>query len=277
MRALFSLFLFSIINLNLFNPSFLMVRESKEEFDLRKFVPKEEQRKTFAKVFDKGTINTLHKLSTKGYFDVLEFVVSTGKEAHVFRAVDSAGNHRAVKVYKIDTSNFNNMHAYLLGDRRFSKVKRKKRDIVFAWTKKEFRNLLLINEAGIACPMPVAFMNNVLVMEFIEVSEGDAAPSLKEVPPEDVEAAYSTCVDFLAKLLYKAELIHGDFSEYNILNRNNELVLIDAGQAVLTTHPEAENFFERDAANTAKYFSKLGLKKTTEEVKEDVKSKKPKD
>lgn len=253
-----------------------MVKESKEEFDLRKFVPKEEQRKVFAKVFDKGTINVLHKLSTKGYFDVLEFVISTGKEAHVFRAIDSAGNHRAVKIYKIDTSNFNNMHTYLLGDRRFSKVKRRKRDIVFAWTKKEFRNLLLMNEAGVNCPMPVIFMDNVLVMEFIEVGEGSPAPALKDVKPKDPEQAYSSCIDFLAKLLYKAELVHGDFSEYNILNRKEELVLIDAGQAVLTTHPEAEPFFDRDVANTAKYFSKLGLKKTPEEVKADVKSRKPK-
>ena len=246
----------------------------KEDFDLRKFVPKEEHRKTFAKVFNKATVGVLHKLSTKGYFDVLEHVVSTGKEAHVFRAVDSAGNHKAVKVYKVDTSDFNRMHAYLLGDRRFSKVKRGKRAIVFSWTRKEFRNLLLMNEVGISCPMPIAFMENVLVMEFVGTG-GEAAPTLKELPPKDVEKAYLACVGFLAKLLYKAELIHGDFSEYNILNRKEELVLIDAGQAVLTSHPEAENFFERDASNTAKFFSKLGLKKTLEDVKADVKSMKP--
>ena len=72
--------------------------------------------------------------------------------------------------------------------------------------------------------------------------------------------------------MFKAELIHADFSEYNLLNRNRELVLIDAGQAVLTTHPEAEAFFERDLRNVANYFSKKGLKKSMEEVKADVKA-----
>ena len=49
--------------------------------------------------------------------------------------------------------------------------------------------------------------------------------------------------------------------------------MIDVGQAVLTTHPKAEEFFERDLKNVAKYFSKKGLKKSMEEVKADVKAK----
>ncbi len=252
-----------------------MVKEKKEEFDLRKFVPEEEQRKTFAKVFDKRTIHALHKLASRGYFDIVEHVISTGKEAHVFLAQDSAGNSKAVKIYKTDTSDFNKMYEYLHGDRRFGKVKRNKRDIVFAWAKKEFSNLLLINKVGVSCPMPIAFFENVLVMEFIGIDE-IASPSLKDNPLENIEETYKTEIDFLARLLFKAELVHADFSEYNILNRNEELVLIDVGQAVLTTHPEAEAFFERDLRNTASYFSKKGLKKTAEEVRTDVKALKEK-
>jgi len=252
-----------------------MARESREEFDIRKFVPAEEARRTFAKVFDSGTIKTVHRLSTKGYFDKLEYVISTGKEAHVFHAVDSNGDSRAVKIYKIGTSDFNKMHQYLHGDIRFNKVKKNKRDIVFAWTRKEFKNLLLMNKVGIRCPMPIVFHENVLVMEFVG-ENGKAAPPLKEKAPKNVEKAYNTIVDFLARLIFKAELVYADFSEYNILNKNEEFVLIDAGQAVLTTHPEAEAFFERDLYNAARYFSKLGLEKTPEELKEDVKAKKEK-
>lgn len=251
-----------------------MATQEERDFSLSKFVPEEEQRKTFAKVFDKSTIKALHRLATKRYFNVLEFVISTGKEAHVFRAVDNSGNFRAVKIYKSDTSDFNKMHDYLKGDLRFSRVKKRKRDIVFAWTTKEFRNLLLINKAGINCPMPIAFYENVLVMEFVGM-DGKASPTMKDKAPEDIEKAYDTVVDFLAKLLFKAELVHADLSEYNILNCNEKLFLIDVGQAVLTTHPEAESFFERDLRNVAKYFSKHGLKKNAEEVREDIKAKKP--
>ena len=252
------------------------MKETKEDFDLRKFVPAEEQRRTFAKVFDKQTIQAVHRLATKGYFDIVEFVISTGKEAHVFRAKDKAGNFRAVKIYKKSTSDFKNMNIYLEGDMRFKGIRKNKRDIVFAWTKKEFKNLMLLNHAEVRVPMPIAFFENVLVMEFIGDKEGKAAPPLKELPVKDVKKAYKTIVGFIAKTLYKAELVHSDLSEYNILNKAEELVVIDAGQAVLTTHPEAETFFERDLTNVANYFSKKGVKKTVEEIKEEIKAKKGK-
>jgi len=248
-----------------------MQSESKGQFDLRKFVPEEEARKTFAKVFDRRTIQALHRLATRGYFEMVEHVISTGKEAHVFQAVDKAGNARAVKVYKTETSDFNRMRVYLDGDRRFGKVKGSKRDIVLAWTQKEFKNLLLMNKAGVACPMPITFFENVLVMEFIGKG-GKAAPALREAPARDTKKAYKTMVGFLARLLFKAELVHADFSEYNILNNNEKLVVIDVGQAVLTSHPEAEAFFERDLRNVATYFSKHGLEKSSEQVRLDVKA-----
>jgi len=248
-----------------------MAGESRQDFDLRKLVPEEEARKTFAKVFDKGTIKAVHRLSTKGYFHVLEHVVSTGKEAHVFHARDSAGNSRAVKIYKIETSDFKKMHIYLKGDRRFSKVKKSRRSIVFAWARKEFKNLLLMTETGVRCPMPIAFYENVLVMEFVGKGER-AAPTMKELAPKNLKKAYETIVEWLAGLLFKAELVHADFSEYNVLNNGEELVLIDAGQAVLTSHPEAEAFFERDLKNLANYFTKKGLKKEPGQMKQDVKA-----
>lgn len=243
----------------------------KQEFDLSKFVPKEEARKTFAKVFDKATIRAVHRLSTKGYFRVVEHVISTGKEAHVFHAVDEAGNSRAVKIYKVGTSDFGRMSDYIEGDPRFEKVKRGKRSLVFAWTRKEFKNLLRMQRAGVNCPLPIAFHENVLVMEFIG-KKGKAAPTLKDRPAGDAEKAYGQAVEMLARLLFKAELVYGDFSEYNILNLEEKLFLIDAGQAVLTSHPKASEFFERDLENVARYFSRQRLEKSSEEVKADIKA-----
>ncbi|MCX6799356.1 MAG: serine protein kinase RIO [Candidatus Diapherotrites archaeon] len=251
-----------------------MQSESKEPFDLRKVVPNEEQRKTFAKVFDRSTIQALHRLAAKGYFNVLEFVVSTGKEAHVFRAVDKAGNYKAVKIYKTSTSDFNKMGRYIEGDTRFKGIPSDKRKIVFEWTRKEYKNLLLMNNADVRAPMPIASFQNVLVMEFIglEGNKGEAAPPLRQAPPESFQKAYSTIIDMFARLLFKCELAYADFSEYNILNTGKELVLIDAGQAVLTTHPEAESFFDRDLRNVANYFSKNGFPRTLEQIKADVKA-----
>ena len=69
------------------------------------------------------------------------------------------------------------------------KVKKDKRDFVFAWTRKEFKNLLRMKKAKIKSPVPIAFSENVLVMEFVG-KDGKAAPTLKERPAKKVEKAY---------------------------------------------------------------------------------------
>lgn len=247
------------------------MRES--DFSLQKLVPEEKTKQIFAKVFDRQTIETVHALATKGYFDVLEFVISTGKEAHVFRARDTSGNYRAVKIYKIETSDFKNMSKYLEGDIRFKGVKGNRRELVYAWAKKEFKNLVLLNNVGVRVPLPIAFRGNVLVMEFIG-ENGNASPTLKEAPLENAEKVHSTIVDFMARMLFKARLVHSDVSEYNILNKNGELVLIDCAQAVLNSHPNAKSFFERDVANISHYLVKNGIKITENELIEEIRSKK---
>ena len=247
--------------------------EAKEDFDLRKLVPDEEGRKTFAKVFDKRSIQAVHSLASKGYFDVLEFVVSTGKEAHVFRARDASGNFRAVKIYKIGTSDFKHMSKYLEGDVRFQGVKNNRRDLIYAWARKEFKNLLLLNKVKVRVPLALAFKDNVLVMEFVG-ENGQASPTLKEKPVKDAKKLHSTLVDFMARMLFKAELVHADASEYNILNQNEEIVLIDCAQAVLTSHPHAKAFFERDMTNLSNYLNKQGEKTTQESLTEEIRAKK---
>jgi len=237
---------------------------------LKEIIKFEAERKTFAKVFNFETLMAVHSLAKKGYFDKLEFVVSTGKEAEVFRAVDSAGNFRAVKIYKINTSNFTHMIDYIQGDERFRKVSRDKREMVFAWTKKEFNNLEKARKSGVRVPLPITFQKNVLVMEFIG-EKGEASATLKETKSFDLEKAYGILTTAMAKL-YKANLVHSDLSEYNVLVKGKEFVIIDMGQGVLLTHPKAKEFFERDCKNLSNFFSKKGLKKSPEEVYNDIKA-----
>jgi len=238
-------------------------RQNKQfQLNLSSYIKEEDARRIFAQVFDARAIQAVHKLAMKGLFETLEFVISTGKEAHVFRAVDKAGNFRAVKIYKIETSDFRHMEKYVFGDERFADVKREKRSLVYAWTKKEYKNLERAREAGVRVPMPLGFMDNVLVMEFIGTPGGDAAPALKDMgrKVENVEKLHETVVGWFAKLYAKAEMVHADFSEYNILANGEELVLIDCGQGVLLNHPNAREFFERDVRNMAHYLQKLKVK-----------------
>jgi len=243
----------------------------KQETELAKELKDEQVRKVFQRVFDRQTIQTIHSLAMKGHFKNLESLVSEGKEALVFKAVDNNGNFKAVKVYKITASTFNNMLPYFQGDARFKRVKKEKSDLVFAWCRKEFKNLELCMKFKVSAPMPIAFHNNALVMEFIGDSEGNAAPVLKTIVSElDWQDVYEQVIENAAKLFYKAKLVHSDLSEYNLLYNEGKIVLIDIGQAVGLQHPKAREFLERDLKNISKFFSKKGITKSIEEVREDL-------
>ncbi len=249
-----------------------MQEENDEEKRLKRF-PQKKVSKTFDKVFDEETLNTIHKIATAGLIDSLEYTISTGKEAYVFLALDKAGNFRAVKTYKTLTSKFHNMQKYIEGDKRFKNVPREKKEIVREWTKKEFKNLEKLSNANASVPFPIGYKNNVLVMEFIG-EKGKASKTLKEVGVKNLQQAYEEITEFIAKSFYLSGLIHADLSEYNILVKKEQgkekLVVIDVGQAVLKSHPKAEEFLKRDLQNISNYFTKKGLEKSEEELRKDI-------
>lgn len=233
-----------------------------------KITKNKDVRKIFDSVFDKATIDTIYQLSRKKYFDNVEFVVSTGKEGNFFRC--SAGkNFVGLKIYKIETSDFKHMGDYIFGDERFKDVRKDKLSIIEAWTRKEFRNLEDLTKAKIRVPLPIAFKRNCLIMEFIG-NDGIASPKAKNKPFVDMQEKYEKMCKYLATMVGK-KIVHGDLSEYNILNKNEEMVIIDVGQAVTTMHPNAEDFFKRDVLNLSKWFSKNGVETNFEKMYSDIK------
>ncbi len=228
-----------------------------DEFRMR--VKDSEQRAVFADVFDEATLMALYGLSRKGYIDALGGCFSTGKEANLFHAVSEKVSEVAVKIYLISTANFNAMKEYILGDPRFSGIKPARRDIIFAWTKKEFKNLKRAEEAGVRVPKPYATKRNILLMEFIG-KEGIPMPQLKDVEltGEEAKRIFNMILEYMKLLYSKAKLVHADLSEYNILIDVNtmEPVLIDMGQSVIIDHFNAEEYLRRDVVNIAKFFRK---------------------
>jgi RIO kinase 1 len=239
----------------------------------KKLPPKEvkqfkEKQKIESSVFDVRTLHILSDFIKKKVVDSVDYPMATGKEADVFRATTETG-HVAIKIYRIETSNFQNMQDYMTGDPRFFHVKKNKWDIVFNWTKKEFSNLKLFEKAGVRAPRPIAFKKNVLLMEFIG-EEGVPDSTLKQMGADTPERTLDTILGYVKKL-YKNEIVHADLSEYNVLMHMGEPVIIDVGQAVLLNHPKAEEFLERDVATMLKYFRKYGIKKDEKEVLKEIK------
>ncbi len=216
-----------------------------------------EKFKIFKEVFDESTMKTIYKLSSDGYIDYIIGPISTGKEANVFLGKNFDEKPIAIKVYRTETSSFNNMWRYIYGDPRFEKIKKSKRDIVFAWARKEIKNLEIAINAGVNAPEPIALRNNVLVMQFIG-DDDTPAPSAKNMPPKNPKRWMEIILEYLKKM-YEKGLVHGDISEYNILNFNEVPYLIDFGQGVIKGYPLADELLRKDIENILKWFKKLGI------------------
>ncbi|MDQ2050386.1 serine/threonine-protein kinase Rio1 [Natronolimnohabitans sp. A-GB9] len=231
-----------------------------------------DQFKVEQSVFDDATFAALYKLVQDGYVEAFGGPLSTGKEANVYHAL---GDDRevAVKIYRINASNFRQMRDYLEGDPRFEGLGGKKKDVVLAWTKKELANLKRAKKAGVRVPEPIAAERNVLVMEYIGNEEGRAR-RLGEVHIENPETAYEVMREYMRRL-YSAGIIHGDLSEYNVVFDDGQLVIIDVGQAVTVHHPNSRDFLERDCRNVASFFSRQGMETDADELLEFVTSPEP--
>jgi len=216
-------------------------------------------RKTEGEVFDKSTLHTLEKLISDRVIDILDFPISTGKEGNVFRGVTPNEKFVAVKIYRISTATFKHISDYIIGDPRFKSIHKTRIDIIYAWAKKEFKNLELLQKAGVRAPKPLVRINNVLVMEYIGDSKRPA-PLLKNVTLKNPKEIFDVLIDFISKMYKKAGLVHGDISAFNVIMHRNKPYLIDLGQGVLLDHPNSHEFLKRDIHNLVNYFKKLNIK-----------------
>lgn len=228
----------------------LMAKRMKEKF------------KTWGDVFDLFTERTIQKFISKKLIDGLKSPISIGKEANVFTAPSSRDMY-VVKIYRLETCDFNRMWDNIKTDSRYLSLKNQRRKVIFAWAQREYRNLLKAREAGVKVPTPIAFQNHVLLMEHI--GNTSPAPQLKDAYPKDTKKFMKKVIENMKKL-HQAGLVHGDLSQFNILNHNETPVFIDFSQCTSFENPLAEIYLKRDLKNITIFFKKLGIKITEEEL-----------
>jgi len=213
-------------------------------------------------VFDYPTLMALYKLLNAGVIGVMHGAVASGKEARIYWAESPQGEDIAVKIFLVQAAEFRRGRImYIEGDPRFRRVGRDVREVVEAWCMKEYRNLTRAFHSGVRVPKPIAFKSNVLVMEFIgEPGErGKPAPLLKDALPSSPDIAFQTLKEYVRRLFHRGRLVHADLSEYNIMVRGDELVMIDFGSAVDLRHPMALEFLKRDIRNIYAFFRRAGV------------------
>ena len=214
-------------------------------------------RRVFDAVFDRLTLMSLYKLMKSGIIDTLDFPIARGKEAHVFHGTGESGPV-AVKIFHTSNAVFKNLVQYIEGDPRFGGLKRRHRDLVDIWVRKEFRNLSRLEKWGLAVPKPLGVHKNVLVMEYLGTSNAPS-PRLRDVQVVDPAAVYEELLEFLAVTWQKANMVHGDFSPYNIMWHGDRPVVIDVGQAVVQSHPKSQEFLVRDVTRLVEWANKNGV------------------
>lgn len=233
----------------------------KEKIDNKriKLIDKTKKKAAIESVFDERTIWQLGKLIEKGTIDFIEGIISSGKEANVYLAYDQEGKEVAIKIYKIDSNISKWMRNYIIGDPRFKKIPGNTSKIIYLWATKEYKNLKRAYKSELHVPEPILVKNNILIMEYIGFGP-IPAPKLKDIKkPINLNNLLNQILHFIKDLYQKANLVHGDLSEFNILYHNQKPVIIDISQAVSIHHPKAEIFLVRDIKNIFNYFGNFDI------------------
>ena len=127
---------------------------------------------------------------------------------------------------------------------------------------KEFTFMRCLYDNGFNVPQPIAQNRHTIVMSLI-----DAFPlrQIEKVP--DPASLYAEMMDMIVRLA-QVGLIHGDFNEFNILIKTDDVeegevlaekltpVLIDFPQMLSIDHPNAEFYFNRDVDCVKRFFER---------------------
>jgi len=231
--------------------------------------------KVYDEVFDHITLMCIYRLIKRKLLDTLDYPISSGKEAVIFSATSPQGDVMAAKIYRVSNATFKTISKYIDGDPRFSTIGRSQRQVIYAWAKKEYKNLNRMQSANVNVPGPIQFMQNILLMDYIG-SESQPAPQLRDVKLRRPAQDLHNIIEQMRLMYQDAHLVHGDLSEYNILVNGDDLVIIDVGQSVVSDHPQALEFLNRDVRNILNHFQKRGVKRDIEKVTENIRrGKKP--
>jgi RIO kinase 1 len=239
-----------------------------------------DDRATTEQCLDPRTRLVLFRLLSTGIFEKIDGCLSTGKEANVYYAKagtttvnntfmkeeeeksnDARVPEYAVKIYKTSILVFKDRAKYVSGEHRWRNgyCKSNPRKMVKVWAEKEMRNYRRIHTAGIPCPKPILLKGHILIMEFLG-EDGWPSPRLKDAQLSEkrMRQAYVQTILILRHMFQRCRLVHGDFSEYNLLWHNQNVYVIDVSQSVESDHPSALDFLRKDVSNVNDFFEKTG-------------------
>lgn len=212
------------------------------------------------------TPKRIQPLIEDGLVDEVLRPLMSGKEAIVY-LVRCGDDIRCAKVYKdVAERSFKKAVQYQEGRKvrntrrqramekgsRFGRDEQEK-----VWQTAEVDALYKLRDAGVRVPEPFGCFDGVLLMELITDADGEVAPRLNDIliPNERVVEDHDTMMHYVLRMLCVG-LVHGDLSEFNVLQAADGPVIIDLPQAVNAAgNNNAPAMLARDVANITRYYS----------------------
>jgi RIO kinase 1 len=127
------------------------------------------------------------------------------------------------------------------------------------WQHAEMDALYLLTNAGVRVPKPYGCYDGVLLMELITDADGGVAPRLNDIvlTAEQARKDHAIVMTHVVRMLC-AGIVHGDLSEYNVLQDEFGPVIIDLPQAVdAAGNNNARAMLTRDVENMTQYYGQF--------------------
>jgi RIO kinase 1 len=127
------------------------------------------------------------------------------------------------------------------------------------WQRAEADALLRLAAAGVRVPKAYGLIGGVLLMELITGADGQVAPRLNDISlsPEQAIKGHATVMNFVLRMMCIG-LVHGDLSEFNVLQDSEGPVIIDLPQVVnAAANNNAKTMLIRDVANITQYYARF--------------------
>lgn len=177
--------------------------------------------------------------------------LGVGKEADVYDALTPEGERIAIKFQRLGRISF-----------RQTRIKRGWTTEGVNWllrsrkaAEKEYEALKLVYPKGVAVPKPISQNRHAIAMGAIEGAE---LAEWREI--QKPEKVLKEILSNIRKAYLKAGVIHADLSEYNIiLKPDNHILIIDWPQYITREHPNAQQLLRRDVENIANFFKRKHL------------------
>lgn len=208
----------------------------------------------------------IQPLVDDGLVDEVLRPLMSGKEAAVY-VVRCGDEIRCAKVYKeADKRSFKQAVQYQEGRkvRNSRRARAMEKGSSFgrdqqeeAWQNAEVAALYRLADAGVRVPQPYGCFEGVLLMELITDGEGNVAPRLNDVTlsTEQAREDHAVMMHHVMRMLC-AGLVHGDLSEFNVLQDEHGPVIIDLPQAVdAAANNHAEWMLARDVDSITSYYA----------------------